>query len=320
MIAARAIAVRAVGRPDARTGSQTYAAGAGNQQTHVTGLPLGTRGGMVVTHLFPSDGEYQVNIADMFTHIWGNDSEFENTVVVTLDGKPSTRATLGGEEDTKAYDQIQNGVMEKINWPPEEHSLHDDGRPAQRGRDVPPPHVRRIRRPAAAVRAGRRPGPRSSASARSRSAGRTSRHGVSMTPSRDRIFSCSPQRGDDEQLCAEKILGDLAKTRVSPAADGDRSRRPARVLPRRPRGERLRGRHPQRRHRDTGEPVLPVSRGAACPRACSRGRTTASTTSRSPRSCRSSCGTRFPTTSCSISRCAASSARRRCCASRSRGC
>ena len=53
VIAARAVAVRAVGRPDARTGSQTYTAGPGNQQTHVTGLPLGTRGGMVVKSPVP---------------------------------------------------------------------------------------------------------------------------------------------------------------------------------------------------------------------------------------------------------------------------
>ena len=54
--AARQIAVRAVGRPDARTGGQTYFAPPGRQQTHVKGLPLGTRGGFVVTHMFPSDG------------------------------------------------------------------------------------------------------------------------------------------------------------------------------------------------------------------------------------------------------------------------
>ena len=87
----------------------------GRQQSHVTGLPLGTRGGFVVTHMFPSDGEYEVNIADMFSHIWGNDSEFENTVVVTLDGKVIYETTVGGEEDTRLYDQVQNGAMEKIN-------------------------------------------------------------------------------------------------------------------------------------------------------------------------------------------------------------
>ncbi len=51
-----------------------------------------------------------------------------------------------------------------------------------------------------------------------------------------------------------------------------------------------------------------------------RSTSTRSTTSRSPRSCRSSSGTRFPTTSCSRSRRAASSATRKSSSSRSSGC
>jgi hypothetical protein len=34
--------------------------------------------------------------------------------------------------------------------------------------------------------------------------------GLSATPSRDKIFVCHPSRGDDQQLCAERILGELA--------------------------------------------------------------------------------------------------------------
>jgi hypothetical protein len=34
--------------------------------------------------------------------------------------------------------------------------------------------------------------------------------GLSATPSRERIFVCHPSRGDDEQLCAERILSELA--------------------------------------------------------------------------------------------------------------
>jgi hypothetical protein len=113
--AARQIAVRAVGRPDARTGGQTYFAPPGRQLGHVRGLPLGTRGGFVATHMFPSDGEYEVNIADMFSNIWGSDLEFENTVVVTLDGRIVHETVVGGEEDVRAYDQVQNGVMENVN-------------------------------------------------------------------------------------------------------------------------------------------------------------------------------------------------------------
>ena len=210
VIAARTIAVRAVGRPDARTGSQTYAAGPGNQQTHVTGLPLGTRGGMVVTHLFPSDGDYQVNIADMFTHIWGNVSEFENTVVVTLDGKDVYETTLGGEEDTKAYDQIQNGVMEKVNGRLKNIRFATTAGPHKVG-------VTFRRRTFAESDDQQQlfvPGGGQDRVFRVSSfeiSGPYKPTGLSMTPSRERIFSCSPQRGDDEQLCAEKILSELGK-------------------------------------------------------------------------------------------------------------
>ena len=205
VIAARAVAVRAVGRPDARPGSQTYSAGPGNQQTHVRGLPLGTRGGMVVNHLFPSDGEYQVNIADLATHIWGNDMEFENSVVVTLDGKSVYETVVGGEEDMRLYDQVQDGAMETINS-----------------------RLKNIRFAAAAgphrvgVTFRRRtfaesddqlqmfvPGGGQDRVFRVSSfeiSGPYNANGLSATPSRERIFTCHPARGADRQLCAEQIL------------------------------------------------------------------------------------------------------------------
>ncbi len=210
VIAARAVAVRAVGRPDARTGSQTYTAGPGNQQTHVAGLPLGTRGGMVVTHLFPSDGEYVVNIADMFTHIWGNDSEFENTVVVTLDDTPVYETTLGGDEDTRAYDQVQNGVMEKVNARLKNIRFATKAGPHRVG-------VTFRRRTFAESDDQQQmfvPGGGQDRVFRVSSfeiSGPYKPTGLSMTPSRERIFSCHPARGDDEQLCAERILSELGK-------------------------------------------------------------------------------------------------------------
>jgi hypothetical protein len=207
--AARQIAVRAVGRPDARTGGQTYFAPPGRQQSHVKGLPLGTRGGFVVTHMFPSDGEYEVNIADMFSHIWGNDSEFENTVVVTLDGKAVYETTLGGEEDTRAYDQVQNGVMEKVNARlkgirfaatagPHKVGVTFRRRTFAESDDqiqafVPGGGQDRVFR----VQSFEVSGPYNPS-------------GLSATPSRDKVFVCHPSRGDDQQLCAERILSELA--------------------------------------------------------------------------------------------------------------
>jgi uncharacterized protein DUF1592/uncharacterized protein DUF1588/uncharacterized protein DUF1585/uncharacterized protein DUF1595/uncharacterized protein DUF1587 len=221
VIAARAIAVRAVGRPDARPGSQTYAAGPSTQQTHVKGLPLGTRGGMLVEHLFPSDGEYAVNIADMATHIWGNDMEFENAVVVTVDGKPIYETVLGGEEDMRLYDQVQDGAMEKINSRlknirftstagPHEVGVTFRRRSFAESDDqfqmfVPGGGQDRVFRVASFEISG----PYKAS-------------GLSATPSRDKIFTCHPSRGDDEQVCAEEIISQLA-TRAfrRPLAESD---------------------------------------------------------------------------------------------------
>jgi hypothetical protein len=221
VIAARAIAVRAVGQPSARTGSQTYTAGPGSQQTHVAGLPLGTRGGMVVTHLFPSDGEYVVNVADMFNHIWGNDSEFKNTLVVTLDNKPVYETVIGGEDDVRAYDQVQNGVMEKVNARLKNIRFAATAGPHRVGvtfrrrtfaesddqlqQFVPGGGQDRVFR----VSSFEISGPYDPS-------------GVSATPSRDRIFTCYPASREDEQPCAEHIFRDLAKRAYRrPVADQD---------------------------------------------------------------------------------------------------
>jgi mono/diheme cytochrome c family protein len=221
VIAARALAVRAVGRPDARPGSQTYGAGPGNQQTHVKGLPLGTRGGLLVTHLFPSDGEYAVNIADMASHIWGNDMEFENTVVVTVDGKPIYETVVGGEEDQKLYDQVQNGAFEKINSRLKDIKFNAGAGPHKVG-------VTFRRRTFAESDDQLQlfvPGGGQDRVFRVSSfeiSGPYNANGLSPTPSRERIFSCHPSGAEDEQACAEKIVTELA-TRAfrRPLTDGD---------------------------------------------------------------------------------------------------
>ncbi|MDX1563490.1 MAG: DUF1587 domain-containing protein, partial [Gammaproteobacteria bacterium] len=70
VIAARLVALEAIGRPDARAGGWTFEAGPGTQRSHIRGMPLGTRGGILVEHNFPADGEYVIDVADMVSHIW----------------------------------------------------------------------------------------------------------------------------------------------------------------------------------------------------------------------------------------------------------
>jgi hypothetical protein len=208
MTAARAVAVQAVGRPDARPGSTTYNAGPGTQQTHVPGLPLGTRGGLVAEHFFPSDGDYEVNIADMAGHIWGNDMEFENTVLVTLDGKEIYRTVIGGDKDMKRYDQEPAGAFDAINAGLKNIKLKATAGPHKLG-------VTFLRRTFAESDDRLElfvPGGGQDRVYRVSSfqvSGPFNASGLSPTPSREKIFTCHPSRGDDADLCAEKIISTI---------------------------------------------------------------------------------------------------------------
>mgnify|MGYP003335641211 CR=1 FL=1 len=56
--AAREVSIKAVGNPQAPPTRAEYVAKNQNHTTHVAGLPLGTRDGLVVEHYFPADGQY----------------------------------------------------------------------------------------------------------------------------------------------------------------------------------------------------------------------------------------------------------------------
>ena len=205
LIAARSIALQAVGRPDSRPGSTTYNAGPGTQLGHVPGLPLGTRGGIVAEHYFPSDGEYVIDIADMAGHIWGNDMEFENTVLVTLDGKEIYRTVVGGDAHMKRYDQEPAGAFDFINSGLKNIRFDAKAGPHKLG-------VTFLRRTFAESDDRIEmfvPGGGQERVYRVSSfqvAGPFNANGLSSMPSRERIFSCHPQRGADAELCAEEIV------------------------------------------------------------------------------------------------------------------
>jgi len=127
--AARAVALEAVGNPKAQPILTTYgdpenmvislppsgAPGTGRQQHRLPGMPFGTRGGFVVEHNFPADGDYELTIGDMALAREVPRMEFENTVVVLLDGKEFYRTNIGGEADHKAIDQQLDPAVERIN-------------------------------------------------------------------------------------------------------------------------------------------------------------------------------------------------------------
>jgi mono/diheme cytochrome c family protein len=221
VIAARAVAVKALGRADARPGGWTFKAGAGTQYTHVPGLPLGTRGGILAKVDLPSDGEYVINIADMATHIWGNGMEYENPLVVTVDNKLVYEAVIGGEEDMKAYDQVQNGALDRVNARLKNIRFSTTAGPHKIGvafkrktfaesddelqMFVPGGGQDRMYR----VSSFQILGP-------------FNVKGLSSTPSRDRIFTCHPDKADAQAACAKQIITTLARRAYRrPVSDED---------------------------------------------------------------------------------------------------
>ena len=127
--AARAVALEAIGNPKAPPVSTTYgdvanmvislppsgAPGTGRQQHRLEGMPFGTRGGFIVEHNFPADGDYELTIGDMALAREVPRMEFENTVLALLDGKEFYRTTIGGEADHKAIDQRLDPAVDEVN-------------------------------------------------------------------------------------------------------------------------------------------------------------------------------------------------------------
>ena len=71
-----------------------------SQDQHIEGLPLGTRGGMLVRHNFPVDGEYVIKV-----RLWRNTFDFlrgmedRHQVEMAVDGARVALVTAGGRED-----------------------------------------------------------------------------------------------------------------------------------------------------------------------------------------------------------------------------
>src|SRR5262249_13547670 len=101
------IAELAVGDAGSEPGTATFTIPTTvTQNDHVEGLPLGTRGGLVVQHTFPADGEYVFSgkllktVAEGYTGVEGQ--ETTHVFIVTLDGEKVFSAPIGGKEDHDA--------------------------------------------------------------------------------------------------------------------------------------------------------------------------------------------------------------------------
>lgn len=209
--AARTVARRAVGDPDAAPGAVTYVnTNEGSYKRYIEGLPLGTRGGMAVTHHFPADGEYLINVEDMALALWVFDMEFANHLLVTVDGREVYRTTIGGGEDLKAIDQRGISAVDEINQRLKNIRFQAKAGPRQIA-------VTFLERSYAESDDRLRlmvPGGGQDRILQVGSfeiQGPFNPQGVSETPSRQQIFSCHPREGAEETACARRILARLAR-------------------------------------------------------------------------------------------------------------
>jgi hypothetical protein len=74
-----------------------------SQDQQVEGLPLGTRGGLVVRHNFPLDGEYALKVVLARNSVEvPRGLEEPHQIEILVDGERLFQATIGGKEDTDA--------------------------------------------------------------------------------------------------------------------------------------------------------------------------------------------------------------------------
>ena len=209
--AARMVAVQALGNKDALPGGTTYRAQKPSSQLfHQDGLPLGTRGGIAVNHNFPADGEYVLNIANMAQALWVYNMEFENHLVVTLDGQLVYETKIGGEEDMKAIDQKQDPAVDAIN-----QRLKNIRFKSKAGVHK---FVVAFRHRTFAESEDRlqmyAPGGGQDRVLRVNSfeiRGPYNATGVSQTASRAHIFTCYPKSAAEEVPCAKQVIGTIAR-------------------------------------------------------------------------------------------------------------
>ncbi len=170
---------------------------------HMEGAPYGTRGGMVVEHVFPADGEYVFEMT-----FAAGDNEFDEDIDIAIDGErvALVRYTQAGQGAdgrggiplgtepvfvragqhtvSAAFIKNSDGPYEDLIRP---HVWSLAGGGAGGAGITTLPHLRDL-----VV------------------GGPYNATGVSDNPARQRVFTCRPTLPSEEETCAREIIGQLA--------------------------------------------------------------------------------------------------------------
>ncbi|HXI31446.1 MAG TPA: DUF1592 domain-containing protein [Vicinamibacterales bacterium] len=204
--AASAISRMAVGDRTASTIDATYsAAGYVSQHPwdHVEGAPYGTRGGLVVNHVFPADAEYVFEV-DLVS---GSGARYED-IDVSIDGQRVAlieyeTGPAGGADGRGAVPMRTEPVLVKAG----EHRVAAAFVRRQEG-----PYKDLIRPHDWSYAGGGSGGPGITTLPHVKDfivKGPYHVTGISETPSRQRIFSCRPTVPSEERPCARQIISTI---------------------------------------------------------------------------------------------------------------
>jgi hypothetical protein len=210
--AARKIASLVVGDPKPPVASAKYSVDATTQNPSLP-LPLGTRGGIRFRHNFPADGEYRLSILGEFAGLYVGTMENESTLVMMIDGQIVFRGPIGGASDLELANRKgapgRAEIMKRFTNIPVK---------VQAGtRDVvvafiEQPHVETPENIGGGTRDsfGYVGGRMATLTGGVTVAGPYNPTGISMTPSRQLIFTCDPEFLAAPE-CAKQITANLAR-------------------------------------------------------------------------------------------------------------
>ena len=193
--ASRVISRLAVGSPPPAPFSEEFrTAQDEQQQDRATGMPFGTRGGMLVPYHFPLDADYDLKIR--VSGARGLDEQ--NRIEVTVDGEPIDLSAV----------ELGSSIELRV---PITAGPHDIGVAFYRNPPVLVEQVReRFQNPRTAGNSGG-PGGSMPTVTSLTIAGPYDIRGPGITPSRDKVFVCQPVTGSEELDCARTILAGLAR-------------------------------------------------------------------------------------------------------------
>lgn len=204
--AAQKISALAIGAPRKKPGGETYRIPADvTQEDHVEGLPLGTRGGTLIRHTFPQDGEYdfQIRLArDRNEEIEGLNGTYE--LEVLIDGERVELFTISPPRD-KDYESVDRKLKVRA---PVKAGLREVGVTFIKHSSS---LLERKRQPYAAAFNMHRHPRLSPAIYQVSINGPYNAKGPGDTASRRRVFGPNPITGSEEDVSAERIISNLAR-------------------------------------------------------------------------------------------------------------